>query len=109
MSGYVTAAEPLTWDAVGDLDLIRATSGDDKLDFIGFSYGTRLGSTYAETFPTHVRAMVLDGAVDPEQNPLDELVGQGHVVELGPVSLPPEEQPRLAGALTIADRERIDA
>ena len=54
-----------TWDAVGDLDLIRATSGDDKLDFIGFSYGTRLGYVYAQKFGDSVGRLVLDGAVDP--------------------------------------------
>ncbi len=54
-----------TWDAVGDLDLIRSTSGDDKLDFIGFSYGTRLGYVYAQKFGDSVGRLVLDGAVDP--------------------------------------------
>ncbi|MGO2861721.1 MAG: alpha/beta hydrolase [Brevibacterium sp.] len=54
-----------TWDAVGDLDLIRSTSQDDKLDFIGFSYGTRLGYVYAQKFPNSVGRLVLDGAVDP--------------------------------------------
>ncbi|RAF07582.1 TAP domain-containing protein, partial [Burkholderia multivorans] len=53
------------WDAVGDLDLIRSTSGDDKLDFIGFSYGTRLGYVYAQKFGDSVGRLVLDGAVDP--------------------------------------------
>ena len=65
-----------TKEVVRDMDIIRGVLGDEKLNYVGYSYGTRLGSTYAETFPTHVRAMVLDGAVDPEQNPLDELVGQ---------------------------------
>lgn len=54
-----------TWDAVGDLDIIRSTSQDAKLDFIGFSYGTRLGYVYAQKFPNNVGRLVLDGAVDP--------------------------------------------
>ncbi|HEV2310899.1 MAG TPA: alpha/beta hydrolase, partial [Acidimicrobiia bacterium] len=49
----------------GDMDRIRAALGDPKLSYVGFSYGTYLGSLYADRFPTHVRAMVLDGAVDP--------------------------------------------
>ncbi len=48
----------------GDMDRIRAALGDPKLTYVGFSYGTYLGSLYADRFPTRVRAMVLDGAVD---------------------------------------------
>lgn len=54
-----------TEDAVRDIDRIRAAVGDEKLTFLGFSYGTSLGSTYAAMFPDRVRALVLDGAVDP--------------------------------------------
>jgi len=54
-----------TVDAARDLDRIRAALGDSGLTYIGHSYGTLLGATYAELFPTHVRAMVLDGAIDP--------------------------------------------
>jgi pimeloyl-ACP methyl ester carboxylesterase len=54
-----------TVDTARDLDRIRAALGDAQLTFIGHSYGTLLGATYAELFPTHVRAMVLDGAIDP--------------------------------------------
>jgi pimeloyl-ACP methyl ester carboxylesterase len=54
-----------TVDAARDLDRIRAALGDTQLTYIGHSYGTLLGATYAELFPTHVRAMVLDGAIDP--------------------------------------------
>jgi len=52
-------------DAARDLDRIRAALGDTELTFLGHSYGTLLGATYASMFPTHVRAMVLDGAIDP--------------------------------------------
>lgn len=54
-----------TRDVVRDMDVLRAVLGDDKLSFLGASYGTRLGAVYAETFPQNVRAMVLDGALDP--------------------------------------------
>jgi pimeloyl-ACP methyl ester carboxylesterase len=68
-----------TVDAARDLDRIRAALGDAKLTFIGHSYGTLLGATYAQMFPTHVRAMVLDGAIDPamstEEMALDQAEG----------------------------------
>ncbi len=54
-----------TVDTARDLDRIRQAVGDAGLTYIGHSYGTLLGATYAELFPTHVRAMVLDGAIDP--------------------------------------------
>src|SRR5207244_2813271 len=43
-------------------------AGDPKLTYLGYSYGTLLGAVYAQLFPTKVRALVLDGAVDPTQN-----------------------------------------
>jgi pimeloyl-ACP methyl ester carboxylesterase len=54
-----------TKDVARDLDLLRAAVGDRRLTFVGFSYGTLLGATYANLFPDRVRAMVLDGNVDP--------------------------------------------
>jgi pimeloyl-ACP methyl ester carboxylesterase len=54
-----------TVDAAMDMDVLRQALGDAKLTYLGFSYGTFLGATYAELFPTHVRALVLDGAEDP--------------------------------------------
>ena len=54
-----------TNNAARDLDELRAAVGDDRLSYVGFSYGTRLGATYAELFPDRVRALVLDGAVKP--------------------------------------------
>lgn len=65
-----------TREVVRDMDVIRSVLGDEKLTYLGFSYGTRLGSSYAETFPTNVRAMVLDGALDPNQDPIAEVVLQ---------------------------------
>ena len=56
----------LSTDAVArDMDLIRAAVGDEGLSYLGFSYGTLIGALYAERFPDHIRAMALDGAIDP--------------------------------------------
>ncbi|APU17043.1 MULTISPECIES: alpha/beta hydrolase [Actinoalloteichus] len=76
-SGEELLAHVGTVDAVRDIDLLRSVLGDEQLTFLGFSYGTSLGSTYADAFPDNVRALVLDGAVDPDQNAVDELVAQG--------------------------------
>jgi pimeloyl-ACP methyl ester carboxylesterase len=65
-----------TRDAARDLDVLRAALGDRQLTYLGFSYGTRLGSTYAEDFPQNVRALVLDGALDPGQSTVDRSVAQ---------------------------------
>jgi pimeloyl-ACP methyl ester carboxylesterase len=54
-----------TVDAARDMDVLRAALGDGRLTYIGKSYGTYLGATYAELFPKRVRALVLDGALDP--------------------------------------------
>jgi len=54
-----------TEETARDMDLIREAVGDSKLNYLGFSYGTRLGAAYAHQFPTKIRAAVLDGAVDP--------------------------------------------
>lgn len=65
LSGLDLLANVGTRDVVRDLDIVRAVLGDDKLTYLGESYGTSIGSQYAEAFPDRVRAMVLDGAVDP--------------------------------------------
>ena len=54
-----------TVDAARDLDRIRQALGEDKLTYLGYSYGTRLGAVYTELFPGKIRALVLDGAVNP--------------------------------------------
>ncbi|RSM37543.1 peptidase [Amycolatopsis balhimycina DSM 5908] len=54
-----------TKDVVRDLDTLRAAVGDRKLSYVGFSYGTLIGSTYASMFPKQSRAIVIDGNVDP--------------------------------------------
>jgi len=48
-----------------DMDRIRAALGEEKLTYLGYSYGTFLGALYANLFPSRVRALVLDGAIDP--------------------------------------------
>jgi len=55
-----------TLDGVYDLDALRAAVGDDKLTYWGISYGTLVGSTYAQVFPEKVRALVLDANIDPQ-------------------------------------------
>jgi pimeloyl-ACP methyl ester carboxylesterase len=55
-----------TSDVVRDMDVLRAVLGDEKLSYFGASYGTELGAMYAEAFPQNLRAMALDGALDPE-------------------------------------------
>ncbi|MFF2148426.1 alpha/beta hydrolase [Kitasatospora sp. NPDC058190] len=54
-----------TADTARDLDLLRQAVGDRRLSYLGTSYGTYLGTVYANLFPGRVRAMVLDSAVDP--------------------------------------------
>jgi pimeloyl-ACP methyl ester carboxylesterase len=56
-----------TIDAARDMDVLRAALGDRKLTYYGASYGTYMGAKYAQLFPTRIRAMVLDGALDPRQ------------------------------------------
>lgn len=65
-----------TASVVKDLDAMRAALGDDKLTYLGYSYGTRIGASYAEAYPEHVRAMILDGAVDPNADPVEADVRQ---------------------------------
>ncbi|WP_054813315.1 alpha/beta hydrolase [Nocardia arizonensis] len=65
-----------TREVVQDMDVIRSVLGDPALSYLGYSYGTRLGSAYAEKFPDRVRAMVLDGAVDSAQDPVQESLRQ---------------------------------
>lgn len=54
-----------TADAARDLDRLRQAVGDSKLSYYGVSYGSFLGNTYANLFPHKVRALVIDGVLDP--------------------------------------------
>jgi pimeloyl-ACP methyl ester carboxylesterase len=57
-----------TEQAAHDMDAIRAAVGDPKTTYLGYSYGTLLGATYAQLYPNKIRALVLDGAVNPKQD-----------------------------------------
>jgi len=65
-----------TQQTAKDMDLIRQLLSQEKLNYLGFSYGTELGANYAALFPEHVGLMVLDGAVDPTLDPATTLLGQ---------------------------------
>ena len=54
-----------TPNAARDMDVIRGVLGDDKLNYLGKSYGTYLGTVYAQEFPQRTGRLVLDGALDP--------------------------------------------
>lgn len=60
-----------TISAAKDLDLLRAVLGDKKLNYLGYSYGTYLGATYAQLFPGKTGRLVLDGALDPAASNFD--------------------------------------
>jgi pimeloyl-ACP methyl ester carboxylesterase len=55
-----------TANVARDMDLVREAVGDPKLTYLGFSYGTFLGATYASLFPGKMRALALDGPVDAD-------------------------------------------
>ena len=65
-----------TISAAKDLDILRAVDGQQALTYLGFSYGTYLGATYAELFPASTGRMVLDGAVDPSLSAEELALGQ---------------------------------
>ena len=67
-----------TIEAAKDMDVLRATLGETSLDYLGKSYGTFLGATYADLFPTKVGKFVLDGVVDP--NLTSSQVNEGQAV-----------------------------
>jgi pimeloyl-ACP methyl ester carboxylesterase len=73
-----------TSDAARDVDVLRAALGDAKLTYLGWSYGTYLGAWYAQLFPSRVRALVLDGAVNPDQAAfsMNQVQAQGFEVAL---------------------------
>ena len=64
LSGRLLAHDS-TADTVRDLDYLRRLVGDRRLNYQGLSYGTFIGETYANMFPRRVRAMVLNGVIDP--------------------------------------------
>ena len=58
-----------TASAARDMDSVRQALGDDQINYLGYSYGTELGTASVERFGDHVRSMVLDGAIDPSDRP----------------------------------------
>lgn len=71
VAGHVSTVE-----VARDMDVLRAALGQEKLDYFGFSYGTRLGATYAELFPDKTGRLVLDGAIDPSLSARDGALSQ---------------------------------
>lgn len=65
-----------TQSAAKDMDVLRSYLLDDKLDYLGFSYGTLLGATYATLFPDRVGRFVLDGAENPTVSDADKSFNQ---------------------------------
>ncbi|WP_129841584.1 alpha/beta hydrolase [Streptomyces sp. RFCAC02] len=60
-----------TIESARDMDVLRAVLGDEKLTYLGYSYGTKLGAVYAGLFPQRVGRLVLDGAIDPRLPTID--------------------------------------
>jgi pimeloyl-ACP methyl ester carboxylesterase len=71
-----------TADMARDLDLLRRAVGDRRLTYVGYSYGSFLGVTYANLFPSRVRALVVDGVLDP----IAWTTGRGDEAETQPFS-----------------------
>lgn len=71
-----------TEQTVQDMDVLRAALGQERLNYLGFSYGTYLGIRYAEEFPDLVGAMVLDGPVDPQLDAVGWSKGQADGFQL---------------------------
>ncbi|MEV6243025.1 alpha/beta hydrolase [Lentzea sp. NPDC051838] len=65
-----------TRDVARDVDVLRGALGEKKLTYLGYSYGTRIGTLYAEMYPKNVRAMVLDGAVAADGDKVDAAARQ---------------------------------
>lgn len=70
-----------TQSAAKDMDMLRFLVGDEKLNYLGYSYGTQLGATYAGLFPQKVGKLVLDGAVDLSLTEFEQSLGQAQGFE----------------------------
>jgi pimeloyl-ACP methyl ester carboxylesterase len=74
-----------TANVARDMDALRAALGEEQISYLGYSYGTFLGATYASLFPDRYRAMTLDGPVDAEEyvnDPLSNLAAQTAAFEV---------------------------
>ena len=90
-----------------DLDQIRDAVGDQKLTYLGYSYGTYIGQWYAHLFPDHVRALSLDGVVDPTVAANESLLGQVKGFEQNWQAYL-ASRPAGTGAKVAADMARLD-
>ena len=74
-----------TVDTAHDLERIRIALGETTISYMGFSYGSELGAMYATLFPENVRAMVLDGAIDPDLDSVEtaraQAIGTEHALD----------------------------
>ncbi|GAA1654992.1 alpha/beta hydrolase [Georgenia ruanii] len=70
-----------TTSAARDMDVLRHVLGEKQLNYLGYSYGTYLGATYADLFPKHVGRFVLDGAMDPALSAHETTLGQAEAFE----------------------------
>jgi pimeloyl-ACP methyl ester carboxylesterase len=66
---------------VRDMDIVRAALGEERLNYLGKSYGTKLGALYAEDFPERTGRMVLDGVLPPELSAAEVSQGQARGFE----------------------------
>jgi pimeloyl-ACP methyl ester carboxylesterase len=74
--GNAFLANAGTASVVRDMDVVRQALGEDQINYLGYSYGTEIGTAYLERFGEHVRTMVLDGAIDPTVGPVQENISQ---------------------------------
>ncbi|MFI7493989.1 alpha/beta hydrolase [Kocuria sp. M4R2S49] len=70
-----------TVSAARDMDVLRAVLGDERMTYLGFSYGTHLGAVYAELFPDRVGRLVLDGGVDSTLSDMEATADQAEGFE----------------------------
>lgn len=71
-----------TGSTVRDLDMLRTIVGDDRLNYLGYSYGTYIGARYADAYPEKVGKLVLDGAIDPTSSEVEVVREQTRGFEL---------------------------
>ena len=100
-----------TLDGAQDMDLLRGLLGETKLNYMGKSYGTYLGTLYANLFPTHVGKMILDGAIDPQEPLLNQNIYQAKGFELALTSFlkahPTITQKQIISALDLLQSSTI--
>lgn len=105
--GYVGTSQ-----AARDMDILRDALGDPKLNYLGFSYGTFLGATYADYFPDRINRMVLDGAINPSVSGLDmmytQTVGFEKAMEAYISACQEEDDCPLEGSMENAKKQILD-